>query len=89
MAIDRLEEEVQTDVDALTKFGTIGGFDMQVGWGAFDRATLDATGLSSGWRLAANIHTLSAIQRPGRSIVDRGEFDFYDTREGIEGSDRS
>ncbi len=78
---DKLEEETNLAAESCAKFGTIGGFDGQAGFWAFDRATYDLSGLSAAWRLASNLHTLSAIQRPGRSIIDRGEFDFYEVRD--------
>lgn len=37
--------------------------------------------LAAAWRFATNLHALSAIQRPGRSIINRGEFNFYDIRD--------
>ena len=77
----QLEEEVAINADTLAKYGTIGGFDMQVGWFAFDRASFDMAGLAAGWRLATNYHALSAAQRPGRSYIDRGGFDFHRVRE--------
>jgi enoyl-CoA hydratase len=78
---EQLEKEVSINADTLSKYGTIGGFDMQVGWFAFDRASFDLAGLAAGWRLVSNYHALSAIQRPGRSYIDRGGFDFYRIRE--------
>lgn len=77
----QLEEEVAINADVLAKYGTIGGFDMQVGWFAFDRASFDLAGLAAGWRLTTNYHALSAIQRPGRTYIDREGFDFYRVRE--------
>jgi len=81
VARDKLEEEVSLNADTLARYGTIGGFDMQVGWFAFDRASFDQAGLAAGWRMTKNYFALSAIQRPGRSYIDRGGFDFYKVRE--------
>lgn len=78
---DKLEEEVNSDAEAFAKSAGIGGFDQMVDFWAFNMAALDLGGLAAARRLAGNAHVLSGIQRPGRSMVDRGEFNFYDVRE--------
>lgn len=78
---DKLEEEVNLAAETFAKSAGMGGFDQTAEFWAVDMANLDLGGLAAARRLAANIYTLSAIQRPGRSIIDRGEFNFYDVRE--------
>ena len=78
---DKLEDEVNMTAETFTKSAGIGGYDQEVLMLASHMATFDLSGLSAARRLAANVHVLSAIQRPGRSIIDRGEFNFYDIRE--------
>lgn len=78
---DKLEDEVNLAAETFAKSAGIGGFDQEVLVWATTMANLDLGGLAAARRLAANVHVLSAIQRPGRSIIDRGEFDFYDVRE--------
>jgi hypothetical protein len=43
-------------------------------------AVMDLAGLSAGRRMVSNAHVLSAIQRPGRHLTDRGGFDFHGIR---------
>ncbi len=76
-----LEDVVGAEVDAQLKFGGIGGYDMLIGWWAAHVVALDQAGLSAAWRYATYIHNLSSIQRPGRSFIERGGFNFYDTRD--------
>lgn len=78
---DKLEEEVKFQADSQVNFGSIGGFDYQVGFWETRNITRDLAGLSAAWRFSNFIHTVSAIQRPGRSITGRGEFSFHDVRE--------
>jgi hypothetical protein len=42
---------------------------------------LDLAGLAAGRRMASNAHVLSAIQRPRRSLIDRGGLDFCQVRD--------
>ncbi len=78
---DKLEDEVIMTAETFAKSAGIGGFDQEVLMLASNMATFDLSGFAAARRLAANVHVLSAIQRPGRSIIDRGEFNFYDIRE--------
>lgn len=78
---DRLEEEMNNATESLAKSAGIGGFDQMADFWAFNMAALDLGGLAAARRLTGNAYVLSAIQRPGRSMVDRGEFNFYDVRE--------
>jgi len=55
---------------------------MQVTWGQFQQASFESAGLSAAWRLSTNLYSLSAVQRPGRSFLDRDGFNFYKIREG-------
>lgn len=77
----KLEEEVNLAAEGFGKSAGIGGFDQLADFWAYDMAVLDLAGLAAARRLAGNAYILSAIQRPGRSIIDRGEFNFYDVRE--------
>jgi enoyl-CoA hydratase len=78
---DKLEDEVNLTAETFAKSAGIGGFDQEVLILATNMATFDLCGLAAARRLAANVHVLSAIQRPGRSVIDRGDFNFYDIRE--------
>jgi len=79
--LPELEKKVQIEAQSQLKLGSIGGFDMQVTWGQFQQASFDSAGLSAAWRLSTNLYSLSAIQRPGRSFLDRDGFNFYKVRE--------
>ncbi len=78
---DKLEEEMSSITEGFTKSAGIGGFDQVTDFWSFNMAALDLGGLAAARRLAGNAYVLSAIQRPGRSITDRGEFNFYDVRD--------
>ena len=78
---DKLEEEMSGITEGFAKSAGIGGFDQVTDFWSFNMAALDLGGLAAARRLAGNAYVLSAIQRPGRSITDRGEFDFYDVRD--------
>ena len=79
--LSELEKKVQIEAESQLKLGSIGGFDMQVTWGQFQQASFESAGLSAAWRLSTNLYALSAIQRPGRSFIDRGGFNFYKIKE--------
>jgi enoyl-CoA hydratase/carnithine racemase len=79
--LSELEKKVQLEAQSQLKLGSIGGFDMQVTWGQFQQASFESAGLSAAWRLSTNLYALSAIQRPGRSFIDRDGFNFYKIRE--------
>ena len=78
---DKLEEEMSSVTEGFTKSAGIGGFDQLADFWSFSMAALDLGGLAAARRLAGNAYVLSAIQRPERSITDRGEFNFYDVRD--------
>ena len=78
---DKLEEEMSSITEGFAKSAGIGGFDQVTDFWSFNMAALDLGGLAAARRLAGNAYVLSAIQRPGRSITDRGEFNFYDVRD--------
>lgn len=78
---DKLEEEMSSITEGFTKSAGIGGFDQLADFWSFNMAALDLGGLAAARRLAGNAHVLSAIQRPGRSITDCGEFNFHDVRD--------
>jgi len=78
---DKLEEEMSSITEGFAKSAGIGGFDQLADFWSFNMAALDLGGLAAARRLAGNAYVLSAIQRPERSITDRGEFNFYDVRE--------
>ncbi len=79
--LSQLEKKVQLEAESQLKLGSIGGFDMQVTWGQFQQASFESAGLSAAWRLSTNIYALSAIQRPGRSFIDRGGFNFHKVKD--------
>ena len=78
---DKLEEEMSSVTEGFTKSAGIGGFDQLADFWSFSMAALDLGGLAAARRLAGNAYVLSAIQRPERSMTDRGEFNFYDVRD--------
>ena len=78
---DKLDEEMSSITGGFAKSAGIGGFDQLADFWSFNMAALDLGGLAAARRLAGNAHVLSAIQRPGRSITDCGEFNFYDVRD--------
>ncbi len=78
---DKLEDELDLATESFVKSANIGGRDGIADIWAANMTILDIGGLSAARKFAANIYTLSAIQRPERSIIDRGEFNFYDIRE--------
>jgi enoyl-CoA hydratase len=78
---DKLKDELDLATESFIKSANIGGRDGIVDVWAANMTILDIGGLSTARKFAANIYTLSAIQRPERSIIDRGEFNFYDIRE--------
>jgi enoyl-CoA hydratase/carnithine racemase len=81
VSADKLEEEMSSVTEGFTKSAGIGGFDQLADFWSFNMAALDLGGLAAARRLAGNAYVLSAIQRPERSITDRGEFNFYDVRD--------
>lgn len=78
---DILEETVRHEAEARLATGTIGGFDSQIGLDITLSTNMDITGLAAAWGSANFLHSLSTIQRPGRSYLDRSGFDFYKIRE--------
>jgi len=78
---DKLKDELDLATESFVKSANIGGRDGIADIWAANMTILDIGGLSAARKFAANIYTLSAIQRPERSIIDRGEFNFYDIRE--------
>jgi enoyl-CoA hydratase/carnithine racemase len=78
---EKLEEEVNFTAEAFARSAGIGGFDQETLTWFSNMANLELGGFAAARRLAAYVHAVSAIQRPGRSIIDRGEFNFYDIRE--------
>jgi len=78
---DKLEEEMSSIAEGFARSAGIGGFDQLADFWSFSMAALDLAGLAAARRLAGNAYVLSAIQRPGRSITDCGEFNLYDVRD--------
>ena len=78
---DKLDEVVHAEALTHLKLDAMGGFDLKVSWGQFHQSCFDIAGLSASWRLATNIYALSAIQRPTRSYIDRGGFNFHKIRD--------
>lgn len=66
---DKIDEVVKNESLTHLKLDTMGGFDLKVSWGQFHQSCFDIAGLSASWRLASNIHALSAIQRDRKSVV--------------------
>lgn len=78
---EQLEEAMAVEVEAFAKSTGIGGWDQMTDFWCYSMAVMDLAGLSAARRMAANAHVLSAIQRPGRSLTDRGGFDLHKIRE--------
>jgi len=78
---DKFEEAVAAEVEVFGHSAGIGGWDQMTDFWCYNMAVLDLAGLAAGRRMASNAHVLSAIQRPGRSLIDRGGFDFYKLRD--------
>jgi enoyl-CoA hydratase len=78
---DELEEAMAAEVEVFARSSGIGGWDQMTDFWCYSMTVMDLAGLSAGRRLASNAHVLSAIQRPGRHLTDRGGFDFYGIRE--------
>ncbi len=78
---DDLEEETLIAAEVFAKSGSMGGLDMEVTWRSCLNTTFEACGMSTAWRFATNISASSQIQRSGRSITNRGGFDFWGIRE--------
>jgi len=74
---DQMEETMATEVEVFAQSAGIGGWDQMTDFWCYSMTVLDLAGLAAGRRLASNAHVLSAIQRPGRHLTDRGGFDFY------------
>ncbi|OGO03353.1 MAG: hypothetical protein A2Y91_00340 [Chloroflexi bacterium RBG_13_54_8] len=77
VSLKKLENTVQTEANTKAYSGTIGGFDLQSAWGQNHQSVFELAGLSAAWRLSSNLYTLSAFQRPERSYMGRGGFNFY------------
>jgi hypothetical protein len=76
---DQLEETMAAEVEVFAHSAGIGGWDQVTDFWCYGMAVLDLAGLAAGRRMAGNAHVLSAIQRPGRSLTDRGGLDFHQT----------
>ncbi len=77
----RLEQTVREEAEARLVTGTIGGYDSQIGLDFTIQVNMDISGLAAAWGSATFLHSVSAVQRPGRTYLDRGGFDFYKIRE--------
>jgi enoyl-CoA hydratase/carnithine racemase len=78
---DKLEEETHIAAESFSRQGGIGGFDGLTAFWTGNWASLDFAGFPAAYRYLTSLYTLSALQRPGRSFIDRGGFDFYKIRE--------
>jgi enoyl-CoA hydratase/carnithine racemase len=79
--LGKLGNTVQTEASTKAYSGTIGGFDLQSAWMQNHQSVFELAGLSAAWRLSSNLYTLSAFQRPERSYMGRGGFNFYKIRQ--------
>lgn len=75
--LEELENTVQTEASTKAYSGTIGGFDLQAAWVQNHQTVFEMAGLSSAWRYSSNAYAMSAVQRPERSYMGRGGFNFY------------
>ncbi len=78
---DKLEETMAVEVESFSKSTGIGGWDQMADFWCYNMAVMDLAGLAAGRRMAGNVNVLSAVQRPGRSLIDRGGLDFCKTRD--------
>lgn len=79
--LEKLEEETLKGASIQESGASMGGLDQTVSWRMCTHIGLEGCGMSTAWRFCANIAATSAIQRSGRSITDRGGFDFWGIRE--------
>lgn len=79
--LEELQNTVYTEASTKANSGTIGGFDLQSAWMQNHQSVFELAGLSAAWRLSSGLFTLSAFQRPERSYMGRGGFNFYKTRQ--------
>lgn len=76
-----LEAEAVMAADIFARGSSMGGLDQEVSWRSCLNTVFESCGMSTAWRFTTNISAISSVQRPGRSITNRGGFDFWGIRE--------
>jgi enoyl-CoA hydratase len=88
-----LEQAMTTEVDAVAHSAGIGGWDQQGPFWSSWISYMQQAGLGAARQMTTNVNVMSSIQRPHRSLIDRGGYDFYQVRDekglraAIEGRD--
>ncbi len=88
MPREKLESFVNAEATNRANVGTIGGYDLLIAWQQNHMTVFDLAGLSAAWRYSSSVYTVSAMQRPERSYLGRGGFNFYKARQekGLKGA---
>ena len=88
-----LEQAMTVEVDAFAHSAGIGGWDQQGPFWSSWMSYMQLAGLGAARQMTTNVNVMSSIQRPHRSLIDRGGYDFCQVREekglkaAIEGRD--
>jgi len=81
LPLNKLDEFVMAEATNRANVGTIGGYDLLIAWQQNHQTMFDLAGLSAAWRFSSSLYTLSAFQRPERSYMGRGGFNFYKVKQ--------
>ena len=76
-----LDQVMAVELDAFSRSVGIGGWDQMTDFWCSWMAIMELAGLGAARHMTASVNVLSSIQRPGRSLIERGGFDFYKTRD--------
>ncbi len=78
---EEMDDVMAVETDAFAHSTGIGGWDQQgVFWSSW-MSFMQLAGLAAGRQMTTNVNVMSSIQRPHRSLIDRGGYDFYKVRE--------
>jgi enoyl-CoA hydratase len=88
MPQNKLDEFVKAEATSRANVGTIGGYDLLIAWQQNHMTMFDLAGLSAAWRYSSSTYAVSAFQRPERSYMGRGGFNFYKAKQekGLKGA---
>ncbi len=76
-----LPAEAMVAAEIFARGSSMGGLDQEVSWRSCLNTVFEACGMSTAWRFTTNISAVSQVQRPGRSVTNRGGLDFWGIRE--------
>jgi len=76
-----LDQVMAVELDAFSRSSGIGGWDQMTDFWCSWMTIMEIAGLGAARHMTASVNVLSSIQRPGRSLIERGGFDFYKTRD--------